>query len=120
MNIADRGTPNSEAFCSSSSKTQSVNCSMEIGWNRSDMSSLLVGFQMLTNGRVGGQPARQLWREPRWHRPGWVGRPPPPPPPPPPGGGRGGGGKNREGGGSNRVVRPGDLIGAGFRHQIPA
>ena len=34
---AERGMLNSESFCSSSVKTQWVSCSIEIGWNRSDI-----------------------------------------------------------------------------------
>ena len=34
---AGRGTLNSDPFCSSSVNTQSVSCSMESGWNRSDI-----------------------------------------------------------------------------------
>ena len=43
---AERGTPKIESFVSSSSKTQSVSCSIEMGRNRSPMTSLLSGSRL--------------------------------------------------------------------------
>ncbi len=51
---ADWGTLKSEPFCSSSVKTQSVSCSIESGWKRSDIGWLLVGGRIAAIRRAAG------------------------------------------------------------------